>query len=168
MESMFAGVIVPPFTALGHQTQEIMEEKIVDSLAIARAWVTGFNAHDVDALVALYAPDAELCDAGMKRARRGRQEIENWFRQRFAALPEIAYTPADEIVEDDRVVITWTVRGRTPRLLGQSWLARPFAVDGVSVFHLHAGLIAHQRGYYDHLAVVERALPFLHLIPSRM
>ena len=165
---MFAGVIVPPFTALGRQTQEIMEEKIVDSLAIARAWVTGFNAHDVDALVALYAPDAELYDAGMKRARRGRQEIENWFRQRFAALPEIAYTPADEIVEDDRVVITWTVRGRTPRLLGQSWLARPFAVDGVSVFHLHAGLIAHQRGYYDHLAVVERALPFLHLIPSRM
>lgn len=141
--------------------------EISDSLAIARAWVAGFNAHNVDALVALYAPDAELCDAGMKRARQGKQEIENWFRQRFTALPEIAYTPADEIVENERVVITWTVRGRTPRLLGQSWLARPFAVDGVSVFHLHAGLIAHQRGYYDHLAVVERALPFLRLIPSR-
>ena len=143
-------------------------EEVSEQLTIARAWIAAFNAHDVAALVAIYAPDAELCDAGMKRARQGKREIEDWFSGRFASMPEITYTPADEIVEGEKIVITWTVRGRTPRLLGQRWLARPFAVDGVSVFHLHTGLIARQRGYYDHLAVVERALPFLRLLPSRM
>jgi len=146
----------------------MQREEAPEQLKIARAWIAGFNAHDVAALVALYAPDAELCDAGMKRARRGRQEIEAWFTGRFAAMPEISYTPASEIVEGEQVAITWTVSGRTPRLLGQRWLARPFAVDGVSVFQLRGGLIARQRGYYDHLAVVERALPFLRLLPSRM
>lgn len=143
-------------------------DEIPDQLRVARAWVAAFNAHDVAALVALYAPDAELNDSGMRRVRRGRQEIERWFTMRFTSLPEIAYTPVTELVDGEKVAITWTVNGRTPRLLGQRWLARPFSVDGVSVFHLNSGLIVRQRGYYDHLSVVERALPFLRLLPSRM
>jgi steroid delta-isomerase-like uncharacterized protein len=144
------------------------QDKIREPLQIARTWVAAFNAHDVAQIVALYAPEAELHDAGMKRKRQGRQEIEDWFTRRFRSLPEIAYTPADEISEGETVALTWKVSGRTPRLLGLRWLARPFAVDGVSVFHIRAGEIIRQRGYYDHLAVVERALPFLRLLPSRM
>lgn len=143
-------------------------EKLPEQVRIARTWIAAFNAHDVNALVALYAQEAELYDAGMKRVRRGIREIETWFTQRFISLPEISYTPSDEIMTGDLVAVTWTVRGRTPRLLGQSWLARPFAVDGVSVFCIRAGQITRQRGYYDHLAVVERALPFLRWLPSRM
>lgn len=143
-------------------------EKIPEQVRIARTWIAAFNAHDVNALVALYAQEAELYDAGMKRVRRGIGEIEAWFTRRFISLPEISYTPADEIMTGDLVAVTWTVRGRTPRLLGQGWLARPFAVDGVSVFCIRAGQITRQRGYYDHLAVVERALPFLRWLPSRM
>ncbi|HEY1352839.1 MAG TPA: nuclear transport factor 2 family protein [Ktedonobacteraceae bacterium] len=139
-----------------------------EPLQVARAWIAAFNAHDVAGIVALYTAQAELYDAGMKHRRQGRQQIADWFIRRFAALPEISYLPADEIVEGERVAITWTVRGYTPRLLGQRWLARPFAVEGVSVFAISAGQIARQRGYYDHLAVVERALPFLRLLPSRV
>jgi steroid delta-isomerase-like uncharacterized protein len=141
---------------------------IPEAVLLARAWIAAFNAHDVAALVALYAPDAELGDSGMKRARRGKQEIEHWFSRRFATMPEISYTPTEEIAAGETVAVTWTVRGRTPRLLGQRWLARPFAVEGVSVFHVHKGQIVRQRGYYDHLAAVERALPFLRLLPTRM
>ena len=146
----------------------ISTEETPESLQLVRAWIAAFNAHDVAALVALYAPEAELGDSGMKRVRRGRQEIEQWFTRRFAALAEIAYTPAEEIVAGETIAVTWTVSGRTPRLLGQRWLARPFAVDGVSVFHLRDGQIIRQHGYYDHLVAVERALPFLRLLPSRM
>lgn len=146
----------------------ISTEEIPESVKLARAWIAAFNAHDVAALVALYAPEAELGDSGMKRVRWGRQEIEQWFTRRFAAMPEIAYTPTEEIITDETVAVTWAVRGRTPRLLGQRWLARPFAVDGVSVFHVRDGQIVRQHGYYDHLAAVERALPFLRLLPSRM
>jgi steroid delta-isomerase-like uncharacterized protein len=146
----------------------MQRDEIPAPLRIARAWIAAFNAHDVAALVAFYAPDAELNDSGMKRVRRGRAEIEQWFRTRFTRLAEMTYTPASELVDGEMVAITWTVSGYTPRLLGQRWLARPFAVDGVSVFSLRDGLIVRQRGYYDHLVPVERALPFLRLLPSRM
>lgn len=142
-------------------------EEASGPLQVARAWIAAFNAHDVAGLLALYTPQAELYDAGMKRRRQGRQEIEDWFVRRFTRLPEITYTPAEEIVEGERVAITWTVSGYTPRLLGQRWLARSFAVDGVSIFAIRAEQIVRQRGYYDHLAVIERAFPFLRLLPSR-
>lgn len=142
--------------------------EIPGQLKVARAWIAAFNAHDVAAIVALYASDAELNDSGMKHERRGQREIEQWFITRFRRVRAIAYAPSSEIVEDERVAITWTVSGYTPRLLGQRWLERTFAVDGVSVFTIRHGLIERQRGYYDHLVPVERALPFLRLIPSRM
>ncbi len=134
------------------------------------AWIEAFNAHDVAAIVALYADDAELFDSGMKRPRRGRAEIESWFARRFSSMPAITYTPSDcTIMQEDRIAVAWTTRGRGPRLLGQPWLARPFQVDGVSIFTLRAALIARQRGYYDHLAVVEQLVPPLKwLLPSRL
>lgn len=147
---------------------DMQTEKIPEQLKTVRTWIAAFNAHDVAAIVALYAPEAELCDAGMKRARRGTDEIKAWFTRRFANMPEISYTPAEEVVAGETIAVTWTARGRTPPLLGQRWLARPFVVEGVSVFALRDGQISRQRGYYDHLAVVERALPFMRWLPTRM
>ena len=145
----------------------MLREEASVELQVARAWIAAFNAHDVEAIVALYAPGAHLNDSGMKRAREGRQEIEQWFTTRFRSVRAIAYQPFSEIVDGETVAITWRVSGYTPRLLGQRWLQRPFAVDGVSVFTVRAAQIIKQRGYYDHLVPVERALPFLRLLPSR-
>ena len=137
--------------------------------AIVKRWIAAFNAHDVAAIVLLYADDAELFDTGMKRPRHGRGEIEQWFTTRFRTVPSIAYTPASHLFAGEQAAVTWTASGRTPRLLGQSWLSRPFRVDGVSIFTLRDGLIQKQHGYYDHLAVVERALPPLKwLLPIRL
>ena len=155
-------------------------------------WIEAFNAHDVGAIVALYTDDAVLFDSGMKVARRGRSEIERWFTTRFRTIPSIRYVPNGQVFmeslqfrpptplphlataqaggkEDAQVAVTWTTHGHGPRLLGQSWLARPFLVDGVSIFTLRDGLICQQRGYYDHLAVVEQILPPLKwLLPARL
>ena len=131
-------------------------------------WVEAFNAHDVSAIIALYTDDAELFDAGMRYPRRGRDEIERWFSHRFASVPSITYTPtAPALMERGRAAVTWTTSGRSPRLLGQAWLSRPFQVDGVSIFMLRDGLIYRQRGYYDHLSVLEQVLPPLRwLLPA--
>jgi len=138
-----------------------------ESLAIVKRWVAAFNAHDVAAIVALYADDAELSDPGMKKLLcRGRTEIEQWFITRFRTMPTIAYTPHEQIAADDYAVVTWTARAINRRLLG---IPRAFQVEGVSVFTLRDGLIQRQRGYYDHLAAVEQILPLVKwLLPSRV
>ena len=132
-------------------------------------WVDAFNQHQVSDLVALYAPDAELFDAGMKRKRRGHEEINEWFTRRFRMTPTITYTSLDQFASDGQVAVQWTTRGRIERLLGQKWLARSYAVDGVSVFCIENGLIKKQRGYYDHLSVIEQVLPPLKwILPPRL
>jgi steroid delta-isomerase-like uncharacterized protein len=132
-------------------------------------WIDAFNAHDVDAIVALYREDAELFDPSMKYARRGREEIRRWFSWRFRSTPTMLYMPTGLVfTREQEAAVTWTARGASPRPLGQAWLTRPLVIEGVSVFTLRDGLIQRQRGYFDHLAVVEQVLPALKwLLPSR-
>ena len=136
---------------------------------VVNQWIAAFNGHNVSAIVALYADDAELYDSGMRYARRGRAEIERWFTTRFQTMPTITYAPASQLFMGEQAAVTWTAQGRSPRLLGQKWLTRPFRVDGVSVFTLKDGHIQKQRGYYDHLATLEQVLPPLKwLLPRRL
>lgn len=135
-------------------------------------WIDAFNAHDVAKIVSLYYDDAELDDAGMKHPRRGKPAIEDWFTRRFQTMPSITYTPREYIYESEtRGVVTWTTRSKSPIPGGRRWLfwlSRSFQVDGVSVFMLRDGLIVKQRGYYDHLAVIQQILPPLkYLLPVR-
>jgi len=138
------------------------------------AWITAFNAHDVASIVALYEDGAVLHDSGMRYPRHGRAAIEGWFRQRFRSMPELTYTSNSQLfleersAQEQRVAITWTARGRTPRFFGWRWIARPFSIDGISIFTLHDGHISHQRGYYDHIAVIEQGIPLLKLLVPRL
>lgn len=140
-------------------------------LSVARQWITAFNAHDVATIVSFYAEDAELNDSGMKYPRQGKKAIAAWFTQRFQAMPTITYVPTKYVcASEEQAVVTWTTHGQTPIPGGRRWLrwlSQPFQVDGVSVFTLQAGLIVQQRGYYDHLAVVEKVLPPLRWLPAR-
>lgn len=138
-------------------------------LEIINQWITAFNGHNVKAIVALYAEDAELYDSGMRYPRHGKAAIERWFTTRFQSMPTITYTPVSQLLTGDQAAVTWTTSGRGPRLLGQRWLSRPFRVDGVSIFTLKAGYILQQRGYYDHLAALEQILPPLKwVLPRRL
>ncbi|HYT35235.1 MAG TPA: nuclear transport factor 2 family protein [Ktedonobacteraceae bacterium] len=137
--------------------------------ALVSQWIEAFNGHNVLAILSLYADNAELYDSGMKHPRRGRAEIEQWFTTRFQTMPSITYIPASQLYTEAQAAVTWTVRGRSPRLLGQSWLSRPFQVDGVSIFTLQNGRIQKQRGYYDHLSTLEQILPPLKwILPRRL
>lgn len=149
--------------------EEITLQEDEGHATIVKQWIAAFNAHDVAAIVALYADDAELFDTGMKHPRQGRAEIQRWFTTRFATMPTIAYAPASYLFTGEQAAVTWTASGQTPRLLGQKWLSRPFEVDGVSVFTLNGTLIQRQRGYYDHFGVIQRAIPPLQwLLPIRL
>jgi steroid delta-isomerase-like uncharacterized protein len=152
-------------------TMPLQENEIQVSLhrTVVNQWIEAFNGHNVSAIVSLYAENAELYDSGMKHPRHGRAEIEQWFTSRFRSMPSISYNPSSQLFTADQAAVTWTTNGRGPRLLGQSWLARPFHVDGVSIFNLLNGHIQQQRGYYDHLSALEQILPPLKwLLPRRL
>lgn len=143
-------------------------QEIEGHSSIVNRWIEAFNTHNVSAIVSLYTDDAELFDSGMKHARCGRGEIEHWFTTRFRTMSTIAYAPVSQLFSKYQAAVTWTASGRTPRLLGLPFFSRSFQVDGVSIFTFRDGLIQQQRGYYDHLSVIERVLPPLKLLPGRL
>ena len=145
------------------------ESQLSLQYTVVNRWIEAFNDHDVSAIVSLYADNAELYDSGMKHPRRGQAEIEQWFTTRFQTMPSITYTPASQLFSETQAAVTWTVRSRSPRLLGLAWLSRSFQVAGVSIFTLQDGRIQLQHGYYDHLSALEQILPPLKwILPRRL
>jgi hypothetical protein len=135
---------------------------------IINEWIAAFNAHNAEQILTLYTKDAELFDSGMKYARRGHQEIFTWFVQRFQQMPTLEYTPLQRFFNERGATIHWMIQGQTPPLFGQRRLIRPFQVDGVSVIHIEHNLISWQHGYYDHLQIIEQAIPFFKWFPLRL
>ena len=72
------------------------------------------NAHDVDAVEAMHAPDAILRHPAMPQVATGRSAIAEGFRAIFRAFPDIQF-PMDEIrlyVADDRhAAASWHFTG---------------------------------------------------------
>jgi hypothetical protein len=142
-----------------------MNENAADlSHSTVRRWIIAFNAHDVEALVALYAAEGELFDSGMPGPRRGKSQIENWFRWRFRSTPTITYTEqTTSRREEDTFEVTWIASGTGPRVLGLG--GKPFQSPGKSVFVLKEEQIWRQQGTYDHLAVIRQIVPILNVLP---
>jgi ketosteroid isomerase-like protein len=83
-------------------------------LQIARAWLEAFNAHDVDALVALYADDATHTspkiralhpDSGGKL--RGKAALAGWWRDANARLPGLRYEATAIVADGERAIIEY-------------------------------------------------------------
>lgn len=149
--------------------QETGEDSLEWERELVNQWIAAFNEHDVAAIVALYAENAELFDSGMKRLRRGIHEIEHWFTTRFRTMPTITYTSKSQLFTDNQAVVTWTTSSRAPRILGHNLLRTTFHVDGVSLFTLQDNHITAQRGYYDHLSVLEQLVPPIRwIVPPRL
>ena len=88
----------------------INETDLASHRILVHQWIEAFNAHNVSAIVALYADNAELFDSGMKHPRHGRKEIERWFSTRFQTIPSITYTPVYQLFNELQVAITLAPR----------------------------------------------------------
>jgi hypothetical protein len=66
--------------------------------ALAHAWIAAFNRRDLDALLALYADDADHYSPKLRARRpetqghvRGKPELRSWWADSFARLPGLRY-----------------------------------------------------------------------------
>lgn len=84
------------------------------NLDIASRWLAAFNAYDVDALVALYAPNGTHTspkiralhpDTGGKLI--GRDALASWWRAANARLPGLRYEALAVTANDDRVILEY-------------------------------------------------------------
>ncbi len=102
--------------------------------SIVQAWVTAFNAADVDALAALYAPNATNHQVAYEPLV-GREAIRGLFEMEFARATMVCQI--ENLFEDGEwAILEWS---------------DPAGLRGCGVFHVQDELIVFQRGYFDRL-----------------
>lgn len=85
-----------------------------ENLRIGHKWVRAFNAHDVDALVALYADDATHTSPKIRALHpdtggklRGKSAIAAWWRDAIQRLPTLRYEATSFTADDNRVFVEY-------------------------------------------------------------
>jgi limonene-1,2-epoxide hydrolase len=111
---------------------------------LVRAWVDAFNRADVDALAAFYAEDAvnhQVAEAPVQ----GREAIRQMFAGGFASARMVCIV--ENLFEDGEwAMLEWR---------------DPLGLRGCGFFHVVAGRIVLQRGYWDKLSFLRaQGLPF--------
>jgi steroid delta-isomerase-like uncharacterized protein len=119
-----------------------------------------YSAHDLDALIAMYAEDAELQVVDQPEPLRGRTAIRQYLQAQFDALPDVHVELGTILVAGasfaDEGVVTGTNTGALAQPTGEPLpatgkaLRLPFA----ELVELANGKVRRQRLYWDQLAAL--------------
>lgn len=115
-----------------------------DNTRLARAWLDAFNAHDVDALIALYRPHATHTspkiralhpDTGGKLV--GVEGIAAWWRGAIARTPGLRYEETAITASAARVILEYVrhADGEAPMPVAEAFDVEDGRVIASRVFH---------------------------------
>lgn len=135
-----------------------------DALEIARKHDDAFNAHDVEARLAIEAPDIEVVMPGM--TLRGNQQSTEVVKVFWQALPNVRITADSQFASGDTVVAEGTLTGthtgpfRTPS--GEvPPSGNKVSMRYATVKRFEAGKLVSEHLYFDQLEFLQQlgALP---------
>ena len=86
-------------------------------LDVLEEMVDGFNAHDIDAIMALFTDDCVFESPRgpdpWGRRFRGQAEVREGLGARFTSIPDVHYGDGSHLVSGDRGASEWTLTGTT-------------------------------------------------------
>jgi ketosteroid isomerase-like protein len=86
-------------------------------LAVLARMLDGFNEHDLDGIMALFADDCVLESPRgpdpWGRRFEGKGAVAEGLRARFTGIPDVSYESHGDFVSGERGVSEWTLRGTT-------------------------------------------------------
>lgn len=111
---------------------------------IAHLWFEAFNAHDLEALLLLYADDAEHYSPKLKALRpetggrvRHKKALREWWRDAFDRLPSLRYELIRLTADDQQVFMEYIrhVDGEEDLRVGEVLEIRDAAIVSSRVYH---------------------------------
>ena len=139
-------------TVADPSTLAISQEQLED---FDRRWLTAWNALDVEALVALCAPDVICDDPALPSPARGRDEASAYFEAIAVAYPDLQITALGPplLVPGSTTALS---RYRLTGTMTGSFAPANFAptgatmtLEGVDEWSFENGLLSRYRTYYD-------------------
>jgi ketosteroid isomerase-like protein len=114
------------------------------SLEIARAWLDAFNAHDVDALVALYADECTHTSPKIRALHPetggkllGKPALAAWWRDANRRLPNLRYEATAIVADATRAIIEYVrhAPGEPPLPVAEAFDVRDGRIVASRVYH---------------------------------
>ena len=111
---------------------------------IAHRWFAAFNAHDLEALLALYAEDAQhyspklkLRQPGTNGLINGKEALRAWRRDAFDRLPTLRYEVVKLTSDDEQVFMEYIrhVAGEEDLRVGEVLEIRDGSIVASRVYH---------------------------------
>jgi hypothetical protein len=115
-----------------------------ENRAVAEAWLRAFNAHDVTALVSLYADDAVHLSPKLRAARPetggkvvGRAALTDWWSDALRRLPGLRYQETAIVADEERVFIEYQrqVPGEPVLAVAEAFDVRGGKIVASRVYH---------------------------------
>ncbi len=119
------------------------------------ATYAAWNAHDADAVAAVFAADAEVVDIASGVATNGRDAIRATAIERFRGFPDFSLEKVRLLIDVDNPVPAnadrWIMRGtHTGVFIGLEPTGKPVEVGGATFSEFDAdGLVARDTHYID-------------------
>ncbi len=113
-------------------------------LLVARGWFAAFNAHDLEALLALYADDARHFSPKLQQRRpetggwvQGKEALRDWWRDAFDRLPTLRYEPTRLIADGTAIFMEYIrhVEGEADLRVGEVLEVRNGLITASRVYH---------------------------------
>jgi steroid delta-isomerase-like uncharacterized protein len=118
---------------------------------LVQRWADAWNAHDIDALISLFADDCVYEDVPFGLVHKGRDDVRGLFEGNFVTFgDDFRVDDVSGFVHGDDGVIMWTMGGtQIGDMLGRPSQGKKMSVRGASVLELRDGLITHHTDYWD-------------------
>jgi steroid delta-isomerase-like uncharacterized protein len=145
----------------------------VDHRTLVKQWAAAVNAHDLERTAALFGEESLILDLPQLPLRtewgqqgthapgvylRGRERVERYYGEWFAAVPDLRVIPAGLVAAGDQIAVEFTLQGtQLGPLLNMPPSGNRIGVRAVAMLQLLRGKIHEQRLYYD-LATIQRQI----------
>ena len=127
---------------------------------VIAAYNDAWNAHDVDAIAALHAPDMVFENHTAGERAEGAEALEHIGRI-FAAWPDIAFSTRRLYVREDLVVQEWTATATHTSTMQRGDIVveptgRQVKWDGMDVIPFEGGLVKRKDVYSDSVSILRQ------------
>ena len=120
-----------------------------------------WNAHDVNAIVAMHTDDSVFENHVTGDVNVGREQIGRAVAGIFAVFPDLTFETRRAYIRDDLVVQEWTARGTHQGTMTRSGIevpptGRKVEYKGIDVIPIRDGLVARKDVYSDGVTLLRQ------------